>query len=155
MSITYDVCCLTCKQHAHIGLCSAGHWAYGYASFDVAGRAVGGEFIVAHHGHDVRIMPDAPDDSTECKPEIDEAAYEQYAAHKLKVREPSPGRLMAWAQHKSAAGLGASILEAIGNYALHHKLVEIEQTVPPELLESKYRVHPTINTAKVVLTGKD
>ena len=155
MSIAYDVCCLTCNQHTHLGLCSAGHWTFGFASFDVAERARAGEFIIAHHGHDVRIIPDAPDGSAKAEMEIDVEAYKHYAAHKIKVREPAPGRLMAWTQHEPAAGLGSSILEAVGNYALHHKLVEIEQAMPPELLVSKYRVNPAVNAAKIELMGKE
>ena len=61
--------------------------------------------------------------------------------------------------HQHAAGSaivgrGATVLEAVGEYAIQHELLTIK-TDPVELVDTKYRVHRSINAAKLVTEGCD
>lgn len=160
MSIDFDVVCLTCKKNAHLGQSMAGCISFGFGSTDLEGRATIGEFIFEHLGHDLRIMRDAPDDcvtvpyeAMALEPESLKQ-YKDFAAHKIAIVKPQQRVFLANSRHADEGinGTGFTVLEAVGDYSLRQKLVDIEMA-PVMALAEEYRVDPKVNAAKVCLTG--
>ncbi len=56
MSTDYDAACLTCHVYRHLGQRMGGGWSFGFGSNDTDGRAVVGEFIQEHAGHELRVF---------------------------------------------------------------------------------------------------
>lgn len=74
----------------------------------------------------------------------------------LTVCEESPGRFCASDGKPGAAivGRGGSPVEAVGDYAINTALVRV-RTEPPELVDTRFRLSPDANRARVVLVGCD
>ncbi len=49
-------------------------------------------------------------------------------------------------------GRGGSALEAIGDFAVQSELLDV-RCDPPELVDTKYRLNPKVNAAKLELIG--
>lgn len=55
MSTDFSVCCHTCLEFKHLGVCGAVGPVFGHAREDEAGRRAAADFIFEHLGHDLRI----------------------------------------------------------------------------------------------------
>lgn len=163
MSVDYDLVCDTCQKKIHLGQISAGLFAFGFASFDLQGRARLGEFIARHSGDAVhagaslRVTTDGPGYPEDVGLLSDATldAYRERASHALMMVAGPTRRLAVNCRHEHGIyGTGMSVLEAVGDYAVKRRLVKFEME-PSLPLDEQYRLDPKVNAAKLVFKGQD